>query len=77
MIERTDALQIFVFISLCRLKRMMEEEMFAYTQEMKDEFEKRQESKIDDMRERVRALKEKRETEERKLVEKKLDQAFQ
>jgi hypothetical protein len=56
---------------------MMEEEMFVYTEQMKSDFERQQESKIDEMRRRVKALKDKRLEEENKFVEKKLDQAFQ
>ncbi|OXA63043.1 trichoplein keratin filament-binding protein [Folsomia candida] len=60
-----------------RLKRMMENEMFSHTQQMQTDFERQQESKIDGMRQRVKALKEKRLEEERQFVEKKLDLAFQ
>lgn len=60
-----------------RLKRMMEDEMFVFTEQMKTDFERQQESKLDEMRQRVKALKDKRLEEERKFVEKKLDLAFQ
>lgn len=55
----------------------MENEMFSHTQQMQTDFERQQESKIDGMRQRVKALKEKRLEEERQFVEKKLDLAFQ
>jgi len=55
----------------------MEDEMYTYTQEMKDDFARRQDSKTDEMRARVKTLRATREAEERLVVEKKLDQAFQ
>ncbi len=55
----------------------MVNEMVVYTDQMKSDFEKQQESKIDEMRQRVKVLKDKRLEEERQFVEKKLDLAFQ
>ncbi|CAL8138338.1 unnamed protein product [Orchesella dallaii] len=60
-----------------RLKRIMDDEMFTYTQQILNEFEQQKESKIEAMRERVAELRKKREDEEKKVVDAKLDQAFQ
>lgn len=51
--------------------------MHMYSEELKSNFEKQQASKIEEMRARVKSLKDKRLEEERQFVEKKLELAFQ
>jgi hypothetical protein len=60
-----------------RLKRILEEEDECFRREIENEFESRQASRVDDMRKRVGLLREQREVQQKKLVEQKLDQAFQ
>jgi len=55
----------------------MEQEMYNYTKEITDAFELRQESRIQEMRDRVKELKDKRHAEEQKLVQAKLNLLFE
>lgn len=60
-----------------RLKRIMDDEMFGHTQQILNEFEQQKDSKIEVMRQRVAELRAKREEEDRKIVDAKLEQSFQ
>jgi len=60
-----------------RLKGMMEDENYAFETQLKDSFEKRKESQIDDMRRRVTTLRQQREAHQKEIVEHKLNQCFQ
>lgn len=55
----------------------MDDEMFGYTQKIRNDFEQQKDTKLESMRERVVALREKREQEDRKIVDEKLEQSFQ